>query len=203
MVPVPDASNASEVQTAFLTAPLDDKEREALRGAIEEVPGFPIETVLFRDISGMMMSHAHRATIVKTIKEHYADKRLTKVLGIESRGFIFGILIAEELDAGFVMLRKKGKLPGDLYACTYDLEYGTNQTMEIQKRHLDADDVVLIHDDILATGGTLGAAIDLCRQAGIRPENIYVNTLVQLDSLNGDQKLKGLAAELFTLLHIS
>jgi adenine phosphoribosyltransferase len=110
------------------------------------------------------------------------DKGITKVVGIESRGFIMGPIMALELGAGFVPIRKPGKLPAEVYEEEYEKEYGTDK-IQIHKDALHAEDVVLIHDDLLATGGTMHAAYKLVKKMGVR--KIFVNFIIELEDLNG------------------
>ena len=115
------------------------------------------------------------------------NKDITKVIGIESRGFIFGGALAEKLDAGFVPIRKPGKLPAETLKEEYSLEYGTD-TIEIHKDALTSEDVVLIHDDLLATGGTMKAACNLIEKMGVRVAQI--SFLIELDFLKGRELIK-------------
>ena len=114
--------------------------------------------------------------------EMYKDKGITKVVGIESRGFIMGPILATRLNAGFIPIRKPGKLPAETIEETYDKEYGTD-TVQIHKDALDANDIILLHDDLLATGGTMKAACDLVKRLHLKA--IYVNFIIELKDLNG------------------
>lgn len=116
----------------------------------------------------------------------YRDKGVTKVVGIESRGFIGGSILAFELGAGFVPARKPGKLPADTVCATYQKEYGTD-TIEIHRDAIGPDDIVVIHDDVLATGGTMTAVYNLVKS--MNPKKIYVNFIVELGALNGRKNL--------------
>lgn len=116
------------------------------------------------------------------LTEQYKGKGITKVLGIESRGFIMGPVMANELEAGFVALRKPGKLPAETWTQTYQKEYGVD-SIEIHKDALTSDDIILIHDDLLATGGTMFAAYELAKR--FHPKKIYINFIVELEFLNG------------------
>lgn len=116
------------------------------------------------------------------------NSKIDKVIGMESRGFFFAPLLASKLNAGFVPVRKAGKLPYDKISQTYDLEYGTD-TLEIHKDAIDKGERVLIHDDVLATGGTAKAVCDLVERLG--GEIVQCNFLITLDFLNGKEKLKG------------
>lgn len=112
----------------------------------------------------------------------YKDKGITKVVGIESRGFILGGALAARLGAGFIMARKPGKLPAEVIEETYMKEYGTD-TIQLHKDAIDENDVVLLHDDLLATGGTMAATHRLVRKAGAK--NTYINFVIELKDLNG------------------
>ena len=114
--------------------------------------------------------------------ELYKDSGITKVVGIESRGFVMGSALAIRLNAGFVPIRKPGKLPAETISESYSKEYGTD-TIEIHKDAIDENDVVLIHDDLLATGGTMLAAYNLVKK--LNPKNVMINFLIELDGLNG------------------
>lgn len=118
--------------------------------------------------------------------EYYKDKGITKVVGVESRGFVLGSILAYKLGAGFVLLRKPGKLPAETFKVDYQLEYGID-SLEIHKDSIDKNDVVLLHDDLLATGGSANAALKLLRKFGNNP--IYASFLIELTSLNGKIRL--------------
>lgn len=124
------------------------------------------------------------------------ETKIDKVVGIESRGFFFGMLLAQELGVGFVPIRKKGKLPFDVISATYDLEYGT----DIVEMHIDAihnGENVLVHDDVLATGGTMKAVTEMIEQLG--GNIVQVNFLIELDFLKGKEKIKD--QEIYSILH--
>ena len=114
--------------------------------------------------------------------EMYKDKGITKVVGIESRGFIMGPILATRLNAGFIPIRKPGKLPAEVIEESYDKEYGKD-TVQIHKDAIEPDDVVLLHDDLLATGGTMEAACKLVKK--LSPKKVYVNFIIELKDLNG------------------
>jgi len=154
--------------------------------SIRNVPDFPKPGILFKDITTALKDADILQFIVNQLYEQYKDKGITKIVGIESRGFIVGSILAYKLGAGFVLMRKPGKLPADTYQEEYSLEYGTD-ILEIHKDALDKDDTVLLHDDLLATGGSANAALNLIQKTGV--SNIYVNFLIELSFLKGIEKL--------------
>ena len=154
--------------------------------SIRDVPDFPKPGILFKDITTALKDADMLQFIVNKLYEHYKNKGITKVVGIESRGFIIGSILAYKLGAGFVLMRKPGKLPADTYQEEYSLEYGTDK-LEIHKDALGKDDIVLLHDDLLATGGSANAALNLIQKTGVT--NIYVDFLIELSFLNGIEKL--------------
>ena len=158
-----------------------------LKSAIRDVPDFPKKGILFKDLTTAFKNPDILDFIVKTICDIYKQSGITKVVGIESRGFVAGSIIANKLGVGFILARKPGKLPADTYKQTYQLEYGED-AIEIHKDAISKEDVVLIHDDLLATGGTAEAAIKLMRKAGAR--QIYLNFIVELSFLDGKNKLE-------------
>ena len=160
---------------------------EDLSKAIRDVPDFPKKGILFKDLTTAFKEPDILKFIADSIYETYKDKGITKVVGIESRGFIAGSIIANMLGAGFILARKPGKLPADTYSQTYQLEYGED-SIEIHKDAISPNDVVLLHDDLLATGGTAKAAIELIRLTGA--SNIFINFIVELTFLNGRDKLQ-------------
>ena len=155
---------------------------EQVIASIRNVPDFPKPGIQFKDITTAMKDAAVLHYISDTLYEYYKDKGITKVVGVESRGFMLGSILAYKLNAGFVLLRKKGKLPAETYSINYALEYGTDE-LEIHKDAIEPDDVVLLHDDLLATGGSANAALQLLRKFGNNP--IYVSFMIELVELNG------------------
>lgn len=153
-----------------------------LKSLIRSIADFPAKGVMFRDITTALKDPEGLRLIGKELAELYRDKGVTKVVGIESRGFIGGSILAFELGAGFVPARKPGKLPADTVKATYHKEYG-DDTIEIHRDAIGPDDVVVIHDDILATGGTMAAAYELVK--GMGPKKIYINFLIELEGLGG------------------
>lgn len=156
-----------------------------LKKQIREIPDFPKEGINFKDITTLLKNREAFNDVVKQIVEEFKDKNITKVVGLESRGFIFGGAIASQLNAGFVPVRKKGKLPGETLSETYELEYGLD-SVEIHADALDKSDVVLIHDDLLATGGTAYAALNLAKRMGV--DNIYFSFVCDLDFIQTPKK---------------
>jgi len=155
---------------------------EKLKESVRNIPDFPILGIQFKDITTLFKSPENLKELTGILKEKYKNKGITKVVGIESRGFIMGPIMALELNAGFIPIRKPGKLPAETIEESYEKEYGID-TIQIHKDSLSSDDVVLIHDDLLATGGTMLAAYNLVRKMGVK--NIYINFIIELGELNG------------------
>ena len=156
--------------------------KETLKKNLREIPDFPKPGILFYDVTTLFKNPECLQSIIDELYEMYKDKGITKVVGIESRGFILGGALAARLGAGFVMARKPGKLPAETIEETYAKEYGTD-TIQIHKDAIDENDVVLLHDDLLATGGTMAAAYRLVKKCGTK--NIFVNFAIELKGLNG------------------
>lgn len=148
------------------------------------IPDWPIKGVNFRDVTTMFKSAECVKEIEKELFDLYKDKGITKIVGIESRGFVMSSALAIELGAGIVLCRKPGKLPCETVQQSYAKEYGID-TIEIHKDAISENDIVLLHDDLLATGGTMKAACDLVKK--FNPKKIYVNFLIELvnEGLNG------------------
>lgn len=159
---------------------------EYIKSKIRDVQDFPSKGVLFRDLTTAFKDPRALHIIGWDLSQLYRDKGVTKVVGIESRGFIGGSILAFELGAGFVPCRKPGKLPADTIRQEYAKEYGTD-VIEIHRDAITPDDVVVIHDDVLATGGTMAAAYKLVKS--LNPKKIYVNFIVELSALNGRANL--------------
>lgn len=156
--------------------------KELLIRNIREIPDFPKKGILFYDVTTLFKDAESFTHTVDILYDMYKDKGITKIVGIESRGFIVGGALAARLGAGFVMARKPGKLPAEVLEETYAKEYGTD-TIQIHKDSITEDDVVLLHDDLLATGGTMAAAERLVKQC--HPKKILVNFIIELKELNG------------------
>lgn len=152
---------------------------EELKRHIRVIEDFPIKGIHFQDVTTLFMDRDCVKELTDRLLALYSDKGITKVVGLESRGFVFGGILAERLGAGFVPARKKGKLPFDKLSETYGLEYGFD-CIEIHTDAITPDDIVLIHDDLLATGGTLAASYRLVKR--FNPKKIYANTLLDLTS---------------------
>lgn len=157
-----------------------------IKASIRDVYDFPKKGIIFKDITTAIKDPKILHLIADTLYEKYKDKGITKVVGIESRGFILGSILAYKLNAGLVLIRKQGKLPAVKVSKTYDLEYGCD-TIEMHVDSVNENDVVLLHDDLLATGGTTVAAIELLESLNIK--NIEICFLSRISELNGIDKL--------------
>jgi len=155
---------------------------EKLKASLRTVPDFPIKGILFWDVTTLFKDPDCLRELEDILYDLYKDKGITKVVGLESRGFVMGPALAVRLGAGFVMARKPGKLPAETFRETYHKEYGED-SIEIHRDAISPDDVVLIHDDLLATGGTVAAAARLVSQFG--PKAAYVNFIIEIGELNG------------------
>src|SRR6266853_4424345 len=171
---------------------------EPLKKLIREVPDFPKEGILFYDITTLLKDKVGLAMLIDALAEHYIKEDVDLVLGMEARGFIFAPALAYRLNAGFVPLRKPGKLPAATVKFDYALEYGAN-TLEIHKDAIQKGQRVLIVDDLLATGGTAEATARLAHSLGA--EIAGLGFVVELDFLKGRDKLEGY--DVFSLLHYS
>src|SRR6266850_798169 len=169
---------------------------EPLKKLIREIPDFPKKGILFYDITTLLKDKVGLATLIDALAEHYINHDVDLVLGMEARGFIFAPALAYRLNAGFVPLRKPGKLPAATVKFDYALEYGTN-TLEIHQDAIQTGQRVLIVDDLLATGGTANATAKLASSLGA--EIAGLGFVVELDFLKGRELLKG--HDVFSLLH--
>jgi adenine phosphoribosyltransferase len=156
--------------------------KDLLLSNLRNIPDFPIPGIQFKDVTSLFKKPECLKELNDALYELYKDSGITKVVGIESRGFVMGSALAIRLNAGFVPIRKPGKLPAETISESYSKEYGTD-TIEIHKDAIDENDVVLIHDDLLATGGTMLAAYNLVKK--LNPKNVMINFLIELDGLNG------------------
>lgn len=159
---------------------------EDLKGTIRDVPDFPSKGIMFRDLTTLIKDGEALRLMSRSVADMYRDKGVTKVVGIESRGFIGGSIMAYELGCGFVPARKPGKLPSVTIKKAYAKEYGVD-TIELHSDAINENDVVVIHDDLLATGGTMNACYELVKS--MNPKKIYINFIVELSDLHGRDNL--------------
>lgn len=157
---------------------------EVLMKNLRCIPDWPIKSVNFRDVTTLFKSAECLKIITNEMVDLYKDKGITKIVGIESRGFVMSSAVALQLNAGIVLCRKPGKLPCETVQESYAKEYGID-TIEIHKDAINENDVVLLHDDLLATGGTMKAACDLVKK--FNPKKVYCNFIIELvnEGLNG------------------
>jgi adenine phosphoribosyltransferase len=160
---------------------------QELRKYIREVQDFPKKGISFKDITTLLKEPEAIETTLRLLLGFAKDLNISKVVGIESRGFIFGAMLAEKLKVGFVPIRKPGKLPAETESITYALEYGTD-TIQIHKDAIKIGERVLLHDDLLATGGTAQAAAKLLETLG--GEVVQISFVVELTALKGREQLK-------------
>ena len=172
---------------------LEDK----LKTVIRDVPDFPKPGILFKDISTIMLDPKMSKETLEYLRQLYQDKPIEAIAGIESRGFLFGYPLAMALDVPFILIRKKGKLPYKKISHSYDLEYGS-AVIEMHEDAVQCGQNVLIHDDLLATGGSADAAAELIKKCG---GNVYgFNFLVALEFLNGHEKLQNHSSNIINLV---
>lgn len=164
------------------------------------IPDFPKKGINFRDVTTLFKNPECLKIMVDELYEIYKDKGITKIVGIESRGFVIASALAVKLGAGIVLCRKPGKLPGETVSESFSKEYGED-TIEIHKDSIDNEDVVLLHDDLLATGGTMRAAYNLVKK--FSPKNVYVNFIIEItdEGLHG-RDLFDKETEITTLLNL-
>ena len=173
---------------------------EILLQNLRSIPDFPVKGINFRDVTTLFKSGECLRIMLDELYEIYKDKGIPKIVGIESRGFVMASALAVKLGAGVVLCRKPGKLPGETVSETYKKEYGED-TIEIHKDAITEDDVVLLHDDLLATGGTMKAALDLVKK--FHPKQTYMNFIIELvnEGLDG-RKPFGDEVEITTLMQL-
>lgn len=167
-----------------------------LKEHIRSIPDFPKPGIVFRDITTLLTRPKVFGQAIKQFAEHFADKQVTAVIAAEARGFIFAAPLALQLGAGFIPVRKPGKLPFDTHSFHYELEYGTD-TLEMHTDALQAGDRVLLVDDLLATGGTMEACIEITRRTGASV--VGCAFVIELDFLKGRDRLK--PHEVYSLVH--
>jgi len=160
--------------------------KKKLAASLRRIPDFPVKGICFMDITSLLQNPASFKEIVDSLYKTYKDKGITKVVGIESRGFIVGAALAYRLGAGFIPARKPGKLPYRTASQEYQKEYGTD-SIEIHEDAITPDDVVLVHDDLIATGGSAGAAIKLVQR--FNPRKIYASFIIELTDIGGRNAL--------------
>lgn len=170
---------------------------EEVKNYIRNVSDYPKKGIQFKDLTTAFKQPEIFRMLIEELTNMYINRGITKVVAIESRGFILGGALAATLGAGFVPIRKKGKLPSEKYSVTYDLEYGSD-SIEIHKDAIEPGDIILLHDDLLATGGTSKAAIKLL--SNFKPEEIYLNFIVELNFLGG-RKAIGEYYDICSLVH--
>lgn len=168
-----------------------------VKGLIRNIPDFPKPGIQFKDLTTAFVDPKCLSWMKEELVKKYQNKGITKVVGIESRGFIIAPMVAEAIGAGFVPVRKPGKLPAEVVEVSYAKEYGTD-TIQMHKDALNENDVVVLHDDLLATGGTMAAAVELAKKFNVK--KIYVDFLVELDALEG-RKVFGEDIEVESLIH--
>lgn len=173
-------------------------DKDLLIANLRNIPDFPKPGIQFKDVSTLYKNAACLKEMIAELVKIYRNKGITKVVGIESRGFVLGAMLASELNAGFVMCRKPGKLPGETRQASYEKEYGVD-IIEIHTDAIEEGDIVLIHDDLLATGGSMKAALELVNS--FHPKQVFVNFLIELrmEGLKGREAL-GENTDLTTLL---
>ena len=173
-------------------------DKDLLIANLRNIPDFPKPGIQFKDVSTLYKNAACLKEMIAELVKIYRNKGITKVVGIESRGFVLGAMLASELNAGFVMCRKPGKLPGETRQASYEKEYGVD-TIEIHTDAIEEGDIVLIHDDLLATGGSMKAVLELVNS--FHPKQVFVNFLIELrmEGLKGREAL-GENTDLTTLL---
>lgn len=169
---------------------------EYLKSKIRDVIDFPKPGIVFKDLTTLFKDPRALHIVGWDLAQLYRDKGVTKVVGIESRGFVGGAILAYEIGAGFVPARKPGKLPADTVQASFEKEYGQD-VIEIHRDAITPDDVVVIHDDLLATGGTMAAAYNLVKS--MNPKKIYISFLVELSFLGGRANLPE-DADVYSLL---
>ncbi|MDW8845937.1 adenine phosphoribosyltransferase [Erwinia sp. MMLR14_017] len=171
---------------------------EFLKNSIKSIPDYPKPGILFRDVTSLLEDPKAFALSIELLVERFRDKGITKVVGTEARGFLFGAPVALALGVGFVPVRKPGKLPRKTFAQSYELEYGTDQ-LELHCDAIGAGDVVLVVDDLLATGGTIEATVKLIRRAG--GEVNHAAFIINLFDLSGEARLKAQGIDSYSLVN--
>lgn len=174
-----------------------NKQLDLIKSSIKSIPNYPREGIIFRDITSLTEIPEAFTSTVNLIAEAFRDKGITKIIGTESRGFIFGAPIAVALGLPFILVRKPGKLPREVISQSYQLEYGEDK-LEIHADAIQKGDNVLVIDDLLATGGTVEACIKLVHRLG--GEVKHAAFVISLPELGGEERLRKLGVEPFTLV---
>lgn len=181
MFHVKQLQNKLKKQRNIMTKEFEEKIAH-LRSTVRNIPDFPIPGIQFKDVTPLFKTNKSLSMLSELLINLYKEKGITKVVGIESRGLIMGPIMALGLDAGFIPIRKPGKLPAETLEESYEKEYGIDK-IQIHKDALNEEDVVLLHDDLLATGGTMLAAYKLVKRMGVK--KVYVNFIIELEELKG------------------
>lgn len=176
---------------------MTEQTRQLIKDSIKTIADYPKQGILFRDVTSMLEVPEAFAASIRLIVDRYRDQGFTKVVGTESRGFIFGAPVALEMGVGFVPVRKPGKLPREVIAESYALEYGTD-TLEMHVDAIVPGDKVLVIDDLLATGGTIEATAKLIRRLG--GEVTDAAFIINLPDLGGQKRLEGMGINTFSLV---
>ena len=174
------------------------KGETTVKEIIRDIPDFPKEGIIFKDIAPLLGDPVEYQKMINTLKDRYIDKQLDAIVGVEARGFIFASALAYALGTGVIMVRKPGKLPYKTFQETYSLEYGTD-TVEIHQDALQEGQNILIIDDVLATGGTLSATLNLIQKNFKNVTVVEAAFLIELDFLNGREKLK--ETPVYSMIH--
>jgi adenine phosphoribosyltransferase len=169
---------------------------DELKNIIRDIPDFPKKGIIFKDITTLLADAHSFQRMVDLLSHRYVGKKIDKVVGVEARGFVIGAALAYKLGAGIVLVRKPGKLPSETFKKSYDLEYGTD-TLEIHTDAIKKGERILIADDLLATGGTMGAVVDMVDSMG--GDLVECCFMVELDFLKGRDKLP--AGKVYSLLN--
>ena len=172
--------------------------KNRIEKAIQNIPNFPKKGIIFKDLTPLLQDPMLCAEVAALAAAPFKDKNIDAVVGLESRGFWFGPLIAQQLNAAFIPIRKAGKLPGETYGIEYDLEYGT-AAIELQKNALTQHQNIIIHDDVLATGGTAAAACKLLEMAG--KHALGFTFILELDFLEGRTLLQDTNLPIFSIIN--
>ena len=169
-----------------------------LNNYIRDIADFPKKGIIFKDITPLLKSNDAFSYIIEEFKKRIINKKINHIIGIESRGFILGAALAQSLNCGFVPIRKKGKLPYKVFSETYDLEYGED-TLEIHIDALEANDNVVVIDDVLATGGTISAGLKMLEKFEVNI--IECQFLIEIHSLKGSEKITSLDKKHYSLIN--